>query len=191
MASLKEDILISSTGIGKAKLGMTIQELKDISEQDTEFELISSFVNDVNAIAVSKNDVIQYYILAPAGSTAHPDKDTPTDQDTIRFLMTNNNSFQTKEGIKVGTPIKEAEELYGDAVLAYNIEGKSQEYITFGKYNSENIKFRASYFKLISDGLGFSGIYPEYPGVSYTTDKYRENAAIAAIEVSCEIEDCY
>ena len=191
IASLKEDILISSTGIGKAKLGMTIQELKDISEQGTEFELISSFVNDTNAIAVSKNDIIQYYILSSVDSNARPDQVTSTDQDTITSLMTNNNSFQTKEGIKVGTPIKEAEELYGNAILAHNIEGESQEYITFGKYNSENIKFRASYFKSISDGLGFSGIYSEYPGASYTTDKYHDNAAIAAIEVSCEIEDCY
>lgn len=182
IASLKEDILISATGIGKAKLGMTIQKLKDISEQDTEFELKSPFLHDLNAIAVSKNDIIQYYVLS--------NKVTPTDQDIITLVVTKNHNYQTREGVKVGTPIKEAELLYGDAVLTYNIEGKSQEYISFGNDIAENIKFRASYFKSISDGLGFSGIYPEYPGVSYITDKYRDDAAIAAIEVSCITEDC-
>ena len=104
--------------------------------------------------------------------------------------MTNNDRYQTEYGVKVGTSIAEAEDIYGNAVLAYNTEGRSgEEYITFGASNPNNIKFKASYFKLISDGLGYSGIYPEYPGVSYTTDKYRDDAAIAAIEVSCN-DDC-
>ncbi|MEL6930313.1 MAG: hypothetical protein AAFO95_16985, partial [Cyanobacteria bacterium J06600_6] len=94
------------------------------------------------------------------------------------------------EGIKVGTAIEEAEDIYGNAVLAYNVDGESGEYITFNDYNSENVRFRASYFKLISDGLGFAGIYPEYPGVAYTTEKYQSEAAIAVIEVACAEDDC-
>lgn len=188
--AVQDEVLISSDGIGKAKIGMTVGELKKISDQDTEFEVISPFVKDVNAIAVSKQGIVQYYILYAAGTTSHPDKVTPTDEDLITTLITDNHNYQTSEGVKVGTPIKEAEEIYGDAVLAYNTEGESGEYITFGKENPENIRFRASYFKLISDGLGFSGIYPEYPGVSYTTDKYRDQAAIAAIEVYCNLENC-
>ncbi|MDJ0567634.1 MAG: hypothetical protein QNJ53_01175 [Pleurocapsa sp. MO_192.B19] len=185
-----QHLLISSNGIGKAKLGMTLGELKQISDSNTEFKLISPFMVDINAIAVSEDSIVQYYILYVAGTTSHPDQVTPTDDDPITALMTDNHNYQTKEGVKVGTSIKEAEEIYGDAILSYNIEGESREYITFSDKMPENLRFRASYFRLISDGLGFSGIYPEYPGVSYTTDKFRQDAAIAAIEVSCTPDNC-
>lgn len=189
-STVAEEHLISAEGIGQAKLGMTVGQLKERSEPGTKFEVISPFMVDVNAIAVSKDGLIQYYILYPAGTTSHPDGSTPTDRDRITLLMTDNYSYQTWEGVKVGMPIEEAEKIYGDAVLAYNIEGESREYITFGSENPHNLRFRATYFKEISSGLGFSGIYPEYPGVVYTTDKYRKDAAIAAIEVSCLPETC-
>ena len=184
-----DEFLISATGIGKAKLGMTLGELKQISDPNTEFKLVPSFMVDLTAIAVSKDGLVQYYILYPAGTTSHPDKSTPTDNDPITLLMTDNYQYQTKEGVKVGMPIAEAEEIYGNAILAYNVEGESREYITFDERDLPNINFRASFFKSISDGLGFSGIYPEYPGVTYTTDKYKDAAAIAAIEVVCSA-DC-
>lgn len=188
---VEPEFLISNRGIGQAKLGMTMGELKEISPPDTKFELLPSFMADMDAIVVSNNGVIQYYIIY------NPDREQVTSTDgtiaddyVITALMTDNHNYQTQQGIKVGTLIKEAEAIYGDAVLAYNTEGESREYVTFGNNNPENISFRASYFKLISDGLGFSGIYPEYPGVSYTTDKYRDDAAIAAIEVSCGSDRC-
>lgn len=184
------ELLISADGIGQARLGMTLGKLKQISQPETEFKLIPSFMVDINAIAVKQNGLVQYYILYPAGSTSHADGSTPTDNDPIALLMTDNQNYQTSEGVKVGTLIKQAEDIYGDAILAYNIEGESREYITFGAKNPPNIRFRASYFKLISDGLGFSGIYPEYPGVSYTTDKYQANAVIAVIEVGCDQNSC-
>ena len=185
-----ENALISADGIGKAKLGMTIGQLKAVSDADTKFEVISPFIQDVHAIAVSKNDIVQYYILCNLENNEDAKTVNSTDRDKITALLTNNHNYQTREGVKVGMPIEEAEEIYGNAVLAYNRGGESREYIIFNKNNSDNIRFRASYFKLISDGLGFSGIYPEYPGVSYTTDKYRSNAAIAAIEVSCNPKVC-
>lgn len=183
-------VLISANGIGKAKLGMTLGELKAISDENTKFEVIPSFMVDVNAIAVSQDNVVQYYILYLASTTSQPDQAAPNDEDLITILVTDNSEYSTQAGVKVGMPIQQAEEIYGDATLAYNTEGESREYITFGAQNPQNIRFRASFFKLISDGLGFSGIYPEYPGVAYTTDKYREDAAIAAIEVACVLDSC-
>ena len=99
--TVASEFLISANGIGKAKLGITLSELKQISARNTKFEVVTPFMVNINAIAVSQ------------------------------------------------------------------------------------IRFKAFYFKLISEGLGFLGIYPEYPGVSYTTDKYLDGAAISAIEVSC------
>lgn len=188
--SVADEFLISADGIGKAKLGMTIAELKEILDGDTKFEVVSPLMVDVNAIAVSKDGLVQYYVLYPAGTTSHPDKSTPTDNDPIALLMTDNYKYQTNEGVGAGTLIKEAEDIYGNAILSYNLEGESKEYITFSDGDLDNINFKTSSFKSTSDGLGLSGIYPEYPGVAYTTDKYREDAAIAAIEVSCTPELC-
>lgn len=189
-SQIAESLMISADGIGQAKLGMTLGELKQIAEPNTYFELVAPFLVDANAIAVSQEGLVQYYILFPAGSTTHPDGSTPTDQDMIKILLTDNQNYQTPEGVRVGTSIKQAEDIYGNAVLAYNLEGESKEYITFGQKNPHNLRFRASFFKLISDGLGFSGIYPDYPGVSHTTSKYQAEAAIAAIEVACQSDDC-
>ncbi|WP_319420761.1 hypothetical protein [Pleurocapsa sp. FMAR1] len=189
-ATIKEKVLISSSGIGKAKLGMTLGQLKQISDPDTKFEMISSFTVDTNAIAVTKKDIVQYYILYPVETTSDSNKATPNDDDPITMLLTDNDRYQTKAGIKAGMPIKEAEKTYGNAVLAYNTEGESSEYVTFEDQKPENIRFRASNFELTADGTELSGIYADYPGVSYVTDKYRDDAAIAAIEVSCDPENC-
>jgi hypothetical protein len=182
--------LISANGIGNAKLGMTVGELKQISSPDTQFEALSSFMVKTNAIAVSQKGIVQYYILYGADTTPNSGKFTPTDNDPITHLMTDNHNYQTAKGVKPGMTIKEAEAIYGDAVLAYNIKGESKEYVMFGDQDPENIQFKASYFKEISDGLGFSGIYPGYPNGTYTTNQYRDDAAIAAIEVSCNSDDC-
>ena len=183
--------LISTTGIGRAQLGMTLKKLKKISSRNTEFQMIPSFIENVDAIAVSQKGIVQYYILYDINQVSRSNLSQTIEDLAITALVTNNDNYQTEHGVKAGTSIAEAENVYGDAVLAYNTEGKAgEEYITFGARNSDNIKFKASYFKLISDGLGYSGIYPEYPGVSYTTDKYRDDAAIAAIEVSCDSDDC-
>ncbi len=189
--TIREKVLISSSGIGKAKLGMTLGQLKQISDPDTKFEVISSFTVDTNAIVVSKKDIVQYYILYPAGTTSDSNGATPTDDDLITTLLTDNDRYQTEAGIKAGMPIKEAEKIYGNAVLAYNTEGESREYVTFEDQKPKNIRFRASNFKSTTDGTEFSGIYADYPGVSYVTDKYRDHAAIAAIEVSCDPENCF
>ena len=100
---IDRDLIISSEGIGKARLGMTLGQLKEISDPDTEFKLQSSFMVDLNAIAVTKSGVVQYYILYLAGTTSHPDRITPSDRDPITILMTDNPNYQTKEGVKVGT----------------------------------------------------------------------------------------
>ena len=193
-SSTKQDVapefIVSTDGIGRAKLGMTLGELKKISDSETKFETISPFAPHLNAIAVSKQDLVQYYILFETDANRSLSKFVPTDNSLITMLVTNNYNYQTQEGIKVGTPIQEAEDTYGNAVLAYNTDGESLEYITFNDYEAPNIRFTASYFKLISNGLGFAGIYPEYPGTVYTTDKYQSDAAIAAIEVSCTEDTC-
>ena len=184
-AAIAEDLKISAEGIGKAKLGMTLGELKQISDKDTEFKLESPFMVDLNAIAVSKSGVVQYYILYLAGTTSHPDQITPTDADPMTILMTDNPNYQTKEGVKVGTSIKDAEAIYGNATLSYNTASESREYVTFGDRVDRNIGFRTNWLK-----DGFAGIYPATSQEYRQTEEFNDNAVIAAIEVSCAPIDC-
>lgn len=185
--TITSEYLISANGIGRAKLGMTLGQLKKIADRNTEFNLVSTFAEDKNAIAVSKQGLIQYYILFDADSNKA--KLNPTDNASIVSLVTNNYNYQTERGIKVGMPIKEAENICGNAILSHNINGTA-EYISFKNYDLDTIQFRASSSKSFSNGLGFSGIYTQYPAVAYTTDKYNQGAAIAAIEVSCRKNAC-
>lgn len=184
-AAVSEDFIISSAGIGKAKLGMTLGELKQIADKDTEFKTESSFLVDLTTVAVSKSGIVQYYILYPAGTTSHPDKTTPTDSDPITMLLTDNRSYQTEAGVKVGTKIEAAEAIYGDATLYYNTANESREYIKFGEENPRNIEFRPNVID-----YGFAGIYPSPPQQYNETKEFQGNASIGAIEVSCPPADC-
>ena len=184
--AVAEEFTISSAGIGKAKLGMTLGELKQRSNKDTKFKPESPFMVDLNAIAVSKSGVVQYYILYLAGTTSHPDTITPTDADPITILMTDNPNYQTKEGVKVGTSIQEAEAIYGNATLSYNTANESREYVTFGdRIERNNIQFRTNW---LQDSFG--GIYPATNEEYRQTEEFNDSAAITAIEVSCAPIDC-
>ncbi|MEL6495343.1 MAG: hypothetical protein AAFQ41_09500 [Cyanobacteria bacterium J06623_7] len=183
------EYLISARGIGEAQLGMTLGQLKKIVDRHTDFKLISNFASDLNAIAVSKRGLIHYYILFAADAKSSA-KFNPPNNAEIVSLMTNNYSYQTEEGIKVGMSIQEAEDTHGNAILSYNLGGTSKEYIAFNNYDADNVRFRASSSPLIANGTSFSGIYAQYPGVAHTTDKFRADAAIAMIEVSCPQNVC-
>lgn len=178
-----EEFTISPEGIGKAKLGMTLGELKQISDPDTKFKIglvkIGPLMNDdYSTIAVSKSGVVQYYILYLAGTTSHPDKITPTDADPITILRTDNPNYQTKEGVKVGTSIKEAEAIYGDAILTYCNVSMSGEHVDFSNLMSSNIRFKPN-----SIESGFAGIYPDPSLEKSDTKEFHDNAKIATIEV--------
>ncbi|MEM6612805.1 MAG: hypothetical protein AAF652_11245 [Cyanobacteria bacterium P01_C01_bin.72] len=192
--NVASEFLISPNGIGQAKIGMTLGQLKQIADRDTEFVLTPAFTSEYDAIAVTKQGLVQYYILFEIDSDSEPEQSEPsfqpTDDDIITLLLTSNYNYQTQEGIKVGTSIQEAEDIYGNAILTHNVDGQSGEYISFDDYNPPNVHFRASHSRLISNGLGFAGIYAEYPGVASTTDKYQADAAIAIIEVSCAKDIC-
>lgn len=179
--TLDPKYIISSSGIGEAKLGMTLGELKQIVDKDTKFELKSSFMVDINAIAVSKMDEIQYYIL-------FSDNNNPQDSDSINYLMTQNSNYYTEEGVKVGTKIKHAETIYGDANLSYNINYESREYINFLDVTSDsNLSFRPNSAKFKS---GFAGIYPQELKEYNQTKEYQDDAKISTIEVTCRLLNC-
>ncbi len=174
----KEDFVISTEGIGLAKLGMTFGELKQKLGKDMEYKVISPFMVDLDAVAVMQSGQVQYYILYFARSNF-------TDKSPIEMLMTENSSYLTKEGIGVGTKIKKAETIYGNATLYFNILNESREYIKFDNQPSQNIYFRPTF----SDS-GFAGIYSNSNAEYNETEKFYDDAAINSVQIFCSPDYC-
>ena len=173
-----KEFLISSAGIGVARLGMTLGELKQILGEDAEFRIESSFMVDINAIAVIQNGSTQYYILYPVGTTL-------TDSEPITYLMTKNPDYRTQEEIGVGTTLQQAETIYGEATLFFNTSNESREYVSFANQKSQNIRFRPS----IND-VGFAGIYGSDLEEYNETQDFHSSAKIDSIEVFCPPQNC-
>lgn len=171
--SVSKNQQITPEGIGVAKLGMTFGELKKALPENTEFKVESPLIVDWDAIAVSQDGDVLYYILYPAGETFE-------DSDTIETLLTDNPNYRTAQGIGPETPIAKAEEMYGDATLSFNWSNEAREYVKFDKL-SEDIKFRTQ--QMPGDDQ-FAGVYksPETEEVNQT-DKFKEAASIGSVEV--------
>ncbi|WP_416667789.1 hypothetical protein [Egbenema bharatensis] len=176
--SAADKTLISARGIGDARLGMSLGELKDILGDEAEFTVESPFMVDFDAIAVRQNDEVAYYILYLAGETL-------TDADVIQGLLTDNPTFQTAEGIGTGTSIAEAEQTYGSAHLSYNTLNESREYARFQNQPANNISFATG-----NGNQELAGIYAEPADEYNETEAFREDATIQSVLVICLSEVC-
>jgi len=166
---------LSATGMGAATLGMTFGDLKQAMPEAT-FTVMSPFMVDFDAIAVSQTDTVQFYILYLAG-------DNFSDTTPIQGLLTEHPDFRTPQGIGPGSTIAEAEAAYGDATLSYNTENESREYVRFQNHPSPNMAFRTG-------TGGDAGIYPEADSTFHETQEYRPDATIQSVMVICLREGC-
>lgn len=170
--------LISESGIGTAQLGMTLAEFRETLTADQELTPVANVMVDFDAIAVTQAGEIQYYILHLSGAPF-------TDADVIQGLKTENPAYQTQEGIGVGSAITQAENVYGDATLAYNLENEGREYVRFANFPANNILFGTG-----SYGVQTAGIYSETSGSYHETQVFRDDATIQSILLICLTEDC-
>ena len=166
--------LISAEGIGEAKVGMTFGELKKRLGTKAQFQVKSPFIVDFDAIAIVQSGQAQYYILYPAGVPL-------SDSDIIESLVTDNLNYRTAQGIGSGTPITQAEAVYGEATLSYNTVNESREYVKFAKEPSEAIAFRVAAPK----GQQFAGNYPSSTAELKETKDFQKPASIGFVEVYC------
>ena len=173
-----DEMLISDRGIGVARLGMTLGELKDVLGAEAEFTVESPFMVDFDAIAVRQNGEVAYYVLYLAGETL-------TDADVIQGLLTDNPEFQTAEGVGAGTPIAAAEQVYGSANLSYNTLNESREYARFQRQPANNISFATG-----NGNQNPAGIYADTTGEYNETGDFREDATIQSVLVICLSEVC-
>lgn len=173
-----KDQLISADGIGVAKVGMTLGELKQMLAGKAEFTVKSPFIVDFDAIAVSVGGENQFYILYPALLRL-------TDTDAIEALVTDNPNYRTAQGVGSGTTIKEAETVYGDANLSYNSQNESREYVKFAKLDTKAIAFRTK----PPEGKPVAGIYSSSKGELKQTQDFQQTATINLVEIYCR-ENC-
>ncbi|TVQ19634.1 MAG: hypothetical protein EA367_11155 [Leptolyngbya sp. DLM2.Bin15] len=170
--------LISASGIGTAQLGMTLAEFRETLTADQELTPVANVMVDFDAIAVTQAGEIQYYILHLSGAPF-------TDADVIQGLKTENPAYQTQEGIGVGSAITQAEDIYGDATLAYNLDNEGREYVRFANFPANNILFGTG-----SYGAQTAGIYADPSGSYNETQAFRGDAVLQSILLVCLSADC-
>lgn len=169
---------ITADGIGAAKIGMSLKELKQKMGPGFEFPIKTSFIEGFDAIAVTKAGTVQYYIPYPAGTNF-------TDEERIQHLMTDNPNYRTAKGVGPGTAIGQAASVYGSATISLSKEDVSREFINFTKHPN-GLAFRPKPVK----SQDFVGEYPESNEEFLKTQKYDTKAAIGQITVSCDEDKC-
>jgi hypothetical protein len=177
---------IADGGIGVAKVGITVAELKKSLKNSARFETTTDFAPGYNALAVKQRGKVQFYIPYPKNKKV-------TDNDQIKFLVTDNPLYKTAEGVYPGMSIKKATDIYGGAQLAFNPKVKSQEIVSFANQPGE-----ISFFSSGAESGGRAGIYPkkssENPKNSseklFVTDKFGASGKLKRIIVVCPESIC-
>ncbi|MEG4528999.1 hypothetical protein [Microcoleus sp. D2_18a_D3] len=164
-------LTISDRTIGAAKVGMTFGQLKKALGSTAQFKVESPFMVDFDSVAVSRSGKVQYRIIYAAGTKL---KDT----DVIELLMTDNPNYKTVQGVGPGMTLKQAEAIYGQATLSYNVDNEMREGVVFAKQPTRNIMFVPK-----AEGKQFAGVYGAGEGGFYQTNKYQTNAVIRSVMV--------
>jgi hypothetical protein len=176
--SASEAPIISAEGIGAARLGMTLGELKQALGPEVELKVQAPFIVDFDAVAVRQKGETQYYILYLAGQSF-------TDQDAIQGLFTDNPQYRTAEGVGPGTTLQEAEQVYGKATLSYNTQNESREYARFERQSASNLSFATG-----NGNAQPAGIYSSPTSEYNETQEFRPDATIQSVLVVCLTDAC-
>jgi hypothetical protein len=166
---------ISADGMGGIRLGMTIGELKKMKGYTIQTK--SAFATGYSALAVSQKGKVQFYI-------PYARQKPITDKDQVRFLVTENPTYKTDQGVGPGMTLKQVSQIYGQPVLQLQKEAESGEILAFAR-QPQSMAF--------STGRSATkvGIYPKVKGkIAVQTNKYNENAKIKRITVVCPDTVC-
>jgi hypothetical protein len=171
---------IAEGGIGAAKVGMTLAELKKNLKKSARFETQTDFTPGYDALAVKQQGKVQFYI-------PYPKKKKVTDNDQVKILVTDNPIYKTAEGISPGMSIKKASEVYGDARLGYNPKASVGEIVMFARQPGELLFFTSG-----AERNGRAGIYPakQQSKEQQVTNKYGNSGRIKQITVVCPDSVC-
>ncbi len=148
--------LIRPDGIGEARAGMKIGELRAALPAGTTLGAAEPYMVDILGLPVVRGADTLYYVLAVAGEPVGDDA-------PVTLLATQSPAFRTAEGIGPGTTLDVAAARYGAPTLSYSTADESREYAAFAGYPHRNVRFR------VSGREGMAGVYS-------TEEEYNETA---------------
>ncbi len=170
---------IADGGIGAAKVGMTLAELKKSLKNTARFETQTNFAPGYNAVAVKQQGKVQFYI-------PYPKNQQITGNEQVKFLVTDNPLYKTAEGVSPGMSIKKASAIYGTAQLAFNPKAKVEEIVAFANQPGD-----LRFFSSGPESNGRAGIYPKKTQEQgFVTEKFSESGKIKRITVVCSESVC-
>jgi hypothetical protein len=163
--------VIRSDGIGAARIGMRIADLRRSLPDGVTLGESTSFMVDIDALPVVQGSDTLYYVLSMAG-------DEPSDNAMIELLATTHTAFRTGQGVGPGTTLGEAASIYGQPTLRYNINDESREYVHFPALSS-SIMIRAGG----PQGPSMAGEYDPVEAEVFETTRYNPSAQIWMVMV--------
>jgi hypothetical protein len=165
-------VLIRHDGMGVAKAGMKIGELRAALPAGTTLGAAEAFMVDVQGLPVVRGADTLFYVLAVTGEPVGDDA-------PITLLATRNPAFRTAEGIGPGTTLAEAAARYGAPTLSYSTADESREYAAFARYPHQNVRFR------VGAGDGTAGVYSTEEEYNETT-KFDGSARISQVMIDLQ-----
>jgi hypothetical protein len=154
------DRLILSDGIGHARAGMTIGQLRQQLPSGVALHGLAPFMVDVDGMPVVSGADTLYYVLVVAGESS-------ADDAAIEFVATLNDEFRTDAGVGPGTTLASAASAYGEPTLSYNVNDESREYARFPRAPG-SLMFR------VRAAAGDEGGSPAFAGQYPSHDEYNE-----------------
>jgi hypothetical protein len=180
--TVQNDFLITPQGIGPAKIGTTYAQIKQALGSAYTYSDVSPFMVDFAAVAVLRDGVSGFFPgKAIAFYLVYPQETTLVDGTVINVFITANPKYQTMQGTGPGTLLTEAVKDYGKALLSFNLDNESREFVKFERAPS-GLVFRAEALT-----HSFAGDYSVPDAVRNggfnQTPAFFENASISQVWV--------
>lgn len=164
VAERSDILVITSTGMGPVKLGMTLEDARRVLPTAT-FERTS----DGDGVALV--DVTLGADTTLVVYAGEDDRTQPVDWSRrIERIETFSPAFHTAEGVRPGALVRDVERLLGATTEIMLSEIESREYIEFERQPAF-LTFR----------LAYAGVFPEG---SRTTRRYKPGATILSIAIA-------
>ena len=190
-APVEPEFMITSDGIGPAKVGQTYGQIKQALGSAYHFSDPRPYLVGSNGIEVSRkrSDEDQFstfsnFSLLFQSEFGQDDTNIPHPEDDtiIDTMITSSASYKTAEGIGPGSLISEAVKKYGNVTLGYNTDNESREFARFERGPADNIGFSP---RAISHN--YAGDYSVPNAVRrnpYKTTAFFENACVYDVWVT-------
>jgi hypothetical protein len=171
-AAVAELAVITPEGIGPARAGMTVGEIRAALDPELRLgDLNSTFMVDLVALPVVHGRDTLLHLVFPADETLG-------DGVVPLLAVTDHAGVLTVEGVGPGIALADAAARYGAPRLRFNAEDEMREYATFPDYDHPTVWFRVA----PGDSVLLAGRYDE--GASYgETDEYDGTARIMMVMV--------